>query len=496
MCGFRIQRAWRMFRRRQDAGQDNNNTMSPQLSETDELSETESVNGAQAMSLATPEDSEKHLYPEDEIQSDFDSTHNVNDQEFDVSSPEDSSEQAQQPVIEPEPDSGVSDYSEMADPLKEHLANVQIIQKEDLETGNTMFANQFSVGQKIMRSPDETEEEFTKRLRKINYLSLAQEFAELKKVDADALPFNLHKGPQDFTDISPMSEVSSETESERYLTDSSANTPMDSTKDFGTEDEPQTPTTDDGLEDSNNENKAEIEGLVGKFQSSLRPMEAWLEATSGVNFENQQVVDNVLNQNEEISSSNLPQKQNLTSFMPRTNLQTSHIDSQTVHTDLITDRDITIQNVTQAHNMPKDTNVESTTTKVGVATQNMVNMSSTDEPDTESHEITPPNKKELSPQKKSSVSSPGSEKLGDFDVFNIESTLPQMDWDMLEQQLQRAAEEEKRKRVSRLLCGFVQMSDLDSLLCRSVFKCICVLSLISIVWLKISMKNHYYFSRY
>jgi hypothetical protein len=33
-----------------------------------------------------------------------------------------------------------------------------------------------------------------------------------------------------------------------------------------------------------------------------------------------------------------------------------------------------------------------------------------------------------------------------FDVYNIESALPNMDWDTLEQQLQQAADFEKRKK--------------------------------------------------
>ena len=38
---------------------------------------------------------------------------------------------------------------------------------------------------------EESEESYAKRMKKINYLSLAQEFAELKKMDANALPFGL-----------------------------------------------------------------------------------------------------------------------------------------------------------------------------------------------------------------------------------------------------------------------------------------------------------------
>ena len=43
---------------------------------------------------------------------------------------------------------------------------------------------------------------------------------------------------------------------------------------------------------------------------------------------------------------------------------------------------------------------------------------------------------------------PSSERLQDFDVYNIESTMPEvMDWTLLEQQLQKAAEEQQQRQV-------------------------------------------------
>ena len=122
--------------------------------------------------------------------------------------------------IEPEPESCVSDYSEMADPIKEHLANVEIVQKEALDNElksarDSEKTKEFVVRGKIQREPDETDEEYNKRLKKINFLSLAQEFAELKKIDADALPFDLHKSTTELQAQaqSPMSEDMSTSES-------------------------------------------------------------------------------------------------------------------------------------------------------------------------------------------------------------------------------------------------------------------------------------------
>ena len=373
-----------------------NNNMSPQLSETDELSETESANGAQAMSVSTPDDGDKNLNADEDIQSDFDSTVNI-EQEDDIESDttretsltqDEGSHNTGVPPggkwIEPEPDSVVSDYSEMADPLKEHLANVQIIQKEDLDVGNTMFSNQFSVGQKIMRSPDETEEEFTKRLRKINYLSLAQEFAALKKIDADALPFDLRRAPQDLTRIrgSPMSETSSETDP----TDSSTTTPMEVIQEFA----PLVPNPI-GVSRVSTSSK-----LTERFERAIKPKEAWSKLPSGDKPDNQSSGDGVL---------------------------------------------------------ASDPALQRAAGKVLSSGNINANV---DEPDSESKPLMPGSgnsmlKPEPIDKKLPNMPSPGTEKLGDFDVYNIETTLPQLDWTALEAQLQRAAEEERQKhRVSCL----------------------------------------------
>ena len=98
---------------------------------------------------------------------------------------------------------------QMADFVREHLANVQIVRKDDLETGNTQFPDQFAVEQKVPRHPGETDADYGRRLRKLNYLSLAQEFAELKKVDIDAVPFDVRCGELS-SDASPDVDPSSD----------------------------------------------------------------------------------------------------------------------------------------------------------------------------------------------------------------------------------------------------------------------------------------------
>jgi hypothetical protein len=104
-------------------------------------------------------------------------------------------------LIEPDPNSFSSDYSEMAEPIREHLANVQIICREDLAMGNTVGPGaglplpsaSAGVPSGLERGLDETDESYNRRVRVTNYLSLAQEFAALKKADSRALPFDLHR---------------------------------------------------------------------------------------------------------------------------------------------------------------------------------------------------------------------------------------------------------------------------------------------------------------
>ena len=87
-------------------------------------------------------------------------------------------------LVEPDPNSFVSDYSELGEPIREHLAGVQIIGRDDLDLGNTVPSgadvddHQEGLSgpekQRLCRQEDETEEQFARRVRKTNYLSLAQ----------------------------------------------------------------------------------------------------------------------------------------------------------------------------------------------------------------------------------------------------------------------------------------------------------------------------------
>ena len=377
----------------------------------------------QAMSVSSPESSERN----EDVQSDTDFTTNVLEEvtEYEHSNApahaghavKDRLLQGLKNGIEPEPDSVASDYSEMADPIKEHLANVQIIQKEDLETGNTMFPDQFSVGQKITQGLDESDEEFTRRLRKINYLSLAQEFAALKKVDADALPFGLQKGAHKLQDIvSPMSETSSETGSERYMTDSADVTPMESVKEFV----PNPPT------DSNSRR------------------EAWKESSNITNTTNQKsksATDNITSQNTNNTSSKIDnQKQNKTLSSPDHRGQSPKRHAGLSKQDNMTPK---LQE-TNKNSRRNDTNQRTSMTNKSDKQLDVVS-SNTDDVDSKSTVIS---EGHASTERKKSAME---EKLGDFDVYNIETTLPQVDWETLEKQLKKAAEEEQQKTMVSIL---------------------------------------------
>lgn len=111
-------------------------------------------------------------------------------------------------------ESVVSDYSEMADPVKEHLASIHLLQEAELRFGSVLGIRPWLT---LQQRPDEDEIDFLKRQRKVNFLSLAQEFAAVKKLNPDALPFDVHKQRtdagskedrnEDFNEISLVEEL-------------------------------------------------------------------------------------------------------------------------------------------------------------------------------------------------------------------------------------------------------------------------------------------------
>ena len=349
-----------------------------------------SSSGTQPMSISTPSpgDSDKSL-SDNQTQGNTENTPTHSENSAGLS-------QHGKFKIEPDPESCVSDVSEMADPVKEHLANVQIIRKEDLEAGNTMCQPDFVVQQRIVRQPDETDEEFAKRLRKINYLSLAQEFAELKKTDSEALPFDLHKA-NPYNVASPGSDISTDIDS---ACQSEAATPCENSKPF-----PATMATESVA------TACSTAGLATRLDSlkvSSRSEPA-VASSSKLNSHSEQShtkqdEHNSNNSNSQITSDDISDNKSI----PENNTLHSKHD----------------KNNTKLRSAPK-------TDRRGKTQSTIVTR--------------PSGKKSASPHRKSV---PAADKLDDFDVYNIETALPQMDWAALEKQLKKAAEEEKAKLVS------------------------------------------------
>ena len=84
----------------------------------------------------------------------------------------------------------LSDYSELSGPVGQIFrdSGLTIIGRADLEDGNTLPPQL----PRVQLTP-EADEEAIRVQRKANLLSLAAEFAEVKRMDSDALPFDLHK---------------------------------------------------------------------------------------------------------------------------------------------------------------------------------------------------------------------------------------------------------------------------------------------------------------
>ena len=286
---------------------------------------------------------------------------------------------AKRVVIEAEPESMASDYSEMADFVKEHLANVHIIRKDDLATGNTQLpADRFTVEQKVPRFPGETDDEYNKRLRKLNYLSLAQEFAELKKVDADALPFDLHCD-RTLTDFSPTSDGSSELDADAVVTPG---------------------------------------GSTGvQVVPPGVPMEAWTEATpAGGGGRDSSVNRSDMDQND--------------CDKPGEPSANHHQGSEAGRCDNTADKSLSA-------------GAADSRSQSAPAEQHAGSMSrDAPEPDDESKCV---DEGRVSAPV-DGAGAPGGGAM-EFDVYNIETTLPEMDWARLEQQLELAAAEESKRKV-------------------------------------------------
>lgn len=242
-------------------------------------------------------------------------------------------------------DSMSSDYSEVSAPLKDLAdAEVTIIEKRQLAEGNIPQSSRVSPSSSI-RKPFESDEEFSRRIRKLNFLSIAQEFAELKKVNSDILPFDLHKGQQlsesscsDSTSSAPTSEM---------------NTPSD-------------------------------------------PSDSFVQLNNGVN----NLMSKDLNSN--VNNGNVDGRNN-SSLSTATKCSNNNVGLWTSTTDGVSKRSSENSNKGGKANIDEGTEKESD---------------------------------------------------GDFDVYNIETALPPMNWEMLEQQLQQVTQNQLLLRQQQLQQSF------------------------------------------
>ncbi|KAJ8310710.1 hypothetical protein KUTeg_012575 [Tegillarca granosa] len=238
---------------------------------------------------------------------------------------------------EPDTESLSSDYSEVSAPLRD-IAEAEL---QKLDNGHNTQKSESSyqksslTSTQVEKQPGESDEDYSRRLRKINLLSIAQEFAELKKINVNALPLDLHK-VQGHTDESSLSASSSASNS---AISSEMNTPVDST----------------------------------------------------VSFENMKNINS---------------------------LTDTDLNSNTIHSSMKT----CDKNVTDSIVNSKDLLNSSPKNK-----RNIQNVQTGDR------------------QQCDRTSNIPGEKEGDFDVFNIETAMPQMDWEGLEKQLQQATEEQKKR---------------------------------------------------
>ncbi|KAK7483179.1 hypothetical protein BaRGS_00025583, partial [Batillaria attramentaria] len=154
-----------------------------------ETSETESAAGGQTMTLSTPEENQDvvaGVVSQTQERDSADSGRFLSVKLPALKTLQDTSES----------ESVVSDYSELgAGPLKELEREIELVDREALQKDSFPLPDlpHCSGGAvSLERQPGETEGDYSRRLRKLNFLSLAQEFAELKKVNADACPIDFH----------------------------------------------------------------------------------------------------------------------------------------------------------------------------------------------------------------------------------------------------------------------------------------------------------------
>ena len=97
---------------------------------------------------------------------------------------------------------------------------------------------------------------------------------------------------------------------------------------------------------------------------------------------------------------------------------------------------------TNLDGLPTSTNIPATSSGAVLSNKDQVDSISVNKPQTDS-DVGGVGVKDAPKSPRRKMDSSVTSVEGDFDVYNIETTLPQMDWALLEQQLKKAAEEEE-----------------------------------------------------
>ena len=229
----------------------------------------------------------------------------------------------------------------------------------------------------IQRFPSEFDEDYNRRLKKHNFLKLAHKFAELKKVDASILPFDLHKY-SDYTDID-IASVEKATQKNHNQPSSDADPHM----------------------------MAEILSQSGEsFSSVVNKVEC-----------------------DENENSKAP------------------CDISDIHLDHIDSGNSNNERTKEIDDNETDVSIKTPTTVSGGSEVAMV--ASAGNQDGLRDDATNSGKSQKSDKDSSALD----EDLCPFDVYNIETALPDINWETLEESLKKASEEEKlRQEVGFIFC--------------------------------------------
>ena len=233
----------------------------------------------------------------------------------------------------------------------------------------------------IHRFPGEFDEDYNRRLKKHNFLKLAHKFVELKKVDASILPFDLHKY-SDYTDVASVEKATEKNHNQPSL-------------------------------DEDPHMMAEILSQSGESFSSV------------------------------VNKEDCDENENSKAPCDINEIHLDHIDSGKSNNERT--KDIETKNSDdeiEAKNSDDDNNendalIKTPTTVSGGSEIVMVALA--ENQDGLRDDATNSGKSQKSDKDSSALD----EDLCPFDVYNIETALPDINWETLEESLKKASEEEK-----------------------------------------------------